>query len=82
MRPFSVGIKIEDQYMEVLVQEFGMNQSQRFQCTVGNSLIFWLGKNPDGNWIQIDGTACVLARIIGEKIQQFKEKRSEAENSH
>ena len=81
MKPFSIGLKIENRYMEVLVQEFEVNQSKHFQCTVGNSIIFWVGQNPDGKWIQIDGTTCVLAQTIGEKIQQFRKRNTEAENS-
>ncbi len=74
MKPFSIGVKIEDKYMEILVQEFTVNSSKHFQCTVGNSIIFWVEQDQSGKWIQIDGTTCVLVRTIGEKIQQFKER--------
>ena len=77
MRPFSLGITIEDQYMEILVQEFDLDHSRHYQCTVGNSIIFWIAQTNNGEWVQLDGTDCVLAQTIGEKIQQFR-IRSEA----
>ena len=72
MKPFSIGLSIEEKYMEILVQEFPINESLHFQCTVGNSIIFWVERNQEGKWIQTDGTTCVLVQTIGEKIQQFK----------
>jgi hypothetical protein len=78
MRPFSLGIKIENQYVEILVQEFSIAQSHHYQCTVGNSIIFWISETKNGYWQQLDGTDCVLAQTIGEKIQQFKSRHSSA----
>jgi len=72
MRPYSLGIKIEDQYVEVMVQEFNLDHNRHYQCTVGNSIIFWIAETKTGEWMQLDGTDCVLAQAIGEKIQQFK----------
>jgi hypothetical protein len=72
MKPFSIGLSIEEKYMEILVQEFDINQSPRFQCTVGNSIIFWVERNQEGKWRQTDGSTSVLVQTIGEKIQQFK----------
>jgi hypothetical protein len=74
MRPFSLGIRIENQYVEILVQEFNLEHSRHYQCTVGNSIIFWIGQNEDGRWCQLDGADCLLAQSIGEKIQQFKSR--------
>jgi len=76
MRPFSLGINIENQYVEILVQEFSLDHSRHYQCTVGNSIIFWIAERKTGGWQQLDGTDCVLAQTIGEKIQQFREHHS------
>ena len=78
MRPFSLGIKIENQYVEILVQEFSLDHSLHYQCTVGNSIIFWIAETKAGEWMQLDGTDCVLAQTIGEKIQQFRTRDSPA----
>ena len=74
MKPFAVGIKVEDKYVELLVQEFELEHNLHYQCTVGNSIVFWLEKDSNGDWRQLDGTSNPLTSIIGEKIDQYKQR--------
>lgn len=74
MKPFAVGIQVENRYVELLIQEFNIDHALHYQCTVGNSIIFWIERTPDGRWRQLDGTVNPLTTIIGEKIEQYKER--------
>lgn len=70
MKPFAIGIQVESRYVELLVQEFRVDAVLHYQCTVGNSIVFWIERDPSGRWMQLDGTINPLTSIIGEKIEQ------------
>jgi hypothetical protein len=74
MKPFAVGIKVENKYVELLIQEFQLEHGLHYQCTVGNSIVFWIEKGPNGSWRQPDGTVNPLTSVIGEKIDQYKKR--------
>lgn len=74
MKPFAVGIQVENSYVELLVQEFEVDHTLHYQCTVGTSIIFWIERDSRGRWRQLDGTVNPLTNIIGEKIDQYKQK--------
>lgn len=74
MNPFAVGIKVEDKYVELLVQEFELEHGLHYQCTVGNSIVFWIEKANNGQWRQLDGTINPLTSVIGDKIDQYKQR--------
>jgi hypothetical protein len=74
MRPFAVGIQVEDKYVELLIQEFNKDHTLHYQCTVGSSIVFWIERDPNGRWRQLDGTLNPLTSIIGKKIEQYKER--------
>lgn len=74
MRPFAIGIQVESRYVELLVQEFQLDHDLHYQCTVGNSIVFWIERDTAGNWRQLDGTSNSLTSVIGEKIDQFKQR--------
>lgn len=72
MRPFAIGINVENKYVELLIQEFKVDNELHYQCTVGNSVVFWIEKDMKGNWRQLDGTSNSLTTVIGEKIDQYR----------
>ncbi|HEX2682336.1 MAG TPA: hypothetical protein VHL77_00290 [Ferruginibacter sp.] len=72
MKPFAVGITVEDRYVELLIQEFELEHGLHYQCTVGNSIVFWIERGPSGAWRQLDGTINPLTSVIGEKIDQYR----------
>ena len=74
MKPFAVGIKVEDKYVELLIQEFELEHGLHYQCTVGTSIVFWMEKDSEGKWRQLDGTINPLTSIIGEKIDQYRKR--------
>jgi len=74
MKPFAIGIQVEDKYVELLIQEFSLDHELHYQCTVGTSIVFWIERDPRGNWRQLDGTFNALTSIIGEKIEQYKQR--------
>jgi len=74
MKPFAVGIKVEDKYVELLIQEFELEHGLHYQCTVGNSIVFWIEKDANGKWRQLDGTINPLTSVIGDKIDQYKQR--------
>jgi hypothetical protein len=75
MRPFAIGIQVEDKYVELLVQEFELENNLHYQCTVGNSIVFWIERDLKGSWRQLDGTINPLTSIIGQKIDQYKQRQ-------
>ena len=78
MRPFAIGIQVESNYVELLVQEFKIDGGLHYQCTVGSSIVFWIERDPSGRWMQLDGTVNPLTSIIGEKIEQHGQGRQGA----
>ncbi|MGB8191341.1 MAG: hypothetical protein WCF67_05445 [Chitinophagaceae bacterium] len=74
MNPFAIGIEVERKYVELLIQEFKVNNGLHYQCTAGTSIVFWIEKDQQGSWRQLDGTINPLTSIIGSKIDQYKDK--------
>jgi hypothetical protein len=72
MKPFAIGINVESKYVELLIQEFTLENALHYQCTVGTSIIFWIERDGQGSWRQLDGTVNALTSVIGEKIEQYK----------